>query len=101
MSHPLRKHRIADTSLEAYASVKPKLSERQQRALSAITCAQHGLTREELSRVVGLPIQTICGIARALLDRRLITEDGKRATSSGCAASVLKVARPTDRGMLF
>jgi hypothetical protein len=50
------------------------------------------LTRDEIAIATGIPLQSLCGIVRRLLDEgRLIETEATRATRTGSDAAVLVV----------
>ena len=87
-----KRHRMAETSLEAYAKILPKLSDRKRKAFSFIASRTNGATNDELSECFGWPPQSMPSITGSLRDAGLIIESGdKRLTRFGHPASVWRV----------
>lgn len=88
------------TSQLARESAKPKRQTRCSQVIDSITSAGgRGLTRDELSVTLKLPIQSICPLVKTLLTAGRIRETPqKRPTRSGRDAYVLVMAcTPMDR----
>lgn len=93
---PPHRHYI-ETQHEAALNVAEKFPNRKRQIIRALRSApKTGLTREELSHDLGLPIQSICGVVKPLIDEgrieyRIDPETGKpfkRPTLSGNNAYV-------------
>ncbi|MEM7784957.1 MAG: hypothetical protein AAF939_03225 [Planctomycetota bacterium] len=85
-------HQSADTSLAAFEQVKPKLSSRKLEILNRLLFAgTEGLTRYELAFRMRIPVQSITGPVKSLVDSGDIFETGdKRPTPMGATSKVLQ-----------
>ena len=91
---PHRAH--IETQHEAAQAIVRKVPRRRAQIREALRKAECGLTREELSTVLNLPIQSICGQIKPMMDRgeidyQIDPETGKwlkRPTLSGLKAYV-------------
>ena len=64
------------------------MSERQQRAFELVQ-RHDGLTNDELSDLMGLPIQSVCPVANSLFRAGKIIDSGeRRPTRTGAMARV-------------
>lgn len=98
---PPHRHYI-ETQHEAAINVAEKVPARRRAVLFALRTAKCGLTREELSHDLGLPIQSICGVVKPMIDDgqieyRIDPETGKphkRPTLSGNNAYVCFAVEP-------
>jgi len=87
------KHRTHKNSRDAYASIAETLPACRRRVYETI--ARGGrLTRQEVSEVSGMPINTVCGRVRELLDSHLIREDASIVVDSRSRALLTVV--PTE-----
>ena len=88
-----RGHDTAETSVAALQSVLPLVSKRKQAILALLDQAGvAGLTRYELSDSMGIPIQSVCGRARELVQSDHVVEAGDtRPSPSGRASKVLRL----------
>ena len=88
-----RSHDTAETSVAALQSVLPLVSKRKQAILAQLDQAGvTGLTRYELSDSMGIPIQSVCGRARELVQADHVVEVGDtRPAPSGRASKVLRL----------
>ena len=88
-----RSHDTAETSVAALQSVLPLVSKRKQAILALLDQAgAAGLTRYELSDSMGVPIQSVCGRARELVQAVHVVEVGDtRPAPSGRASKVLRL----------
>lgn len=84
-------HRTSPLSRKARNDARPREGSRAAIVLTAVSVrGEHGLTRDELAEQTGIPLQSLCGIVRRLLDDRLLVEtDATRPTRTGSAAAVL------------
>ena len=76
---------------EAYADSVAEHPDQRSRVLLAISKARvDGVTREELSQLLGLPIPSICGRVNELKKLDLVVDtERRRETSSGRKAAVI------------
>ena len=88
-------HDTAETSVAALQSVLPLVSKRKQAILALLDQAGvTGLTRYELSDSIGIPIQSVCGRARELVQADHVVEVGDtRPAPSGRASKVLRLSQ--------
>lgn len=85
-----------ETQHEAALAIAAKVPKRRVLIRDALRKAECGLTREELSTVLNLPIQSICGQVKPMMDRgeidyQIDPDTGtwlKRPTHSGQKAYV-------------
>ena len=68
---------LLDTSLGAYQSVKPELGSRQAAVLDVIQYLKSP-SNAEISRFMGLPINSITGRTNELRKKGLVKDAGKR-----------------------
>lgn len=71
---------IQDTSMEAYQNIKPELGSRQKVVLDVIRHL-NSPTNVEISRYLGLPINTITPRVNELRKKGLVCNAGKRNCS--------------------
>ena len=94
-SHPVtltkKPHRVADTSVEALKAVRPKNKGRKLAIENHLLVSGHsGLTRHELAIEMSIPLSSVCGLVRSMLDSKAILEPGaRRETPNGQMAKVL------------
>ena len=90
-----RGHDTAETSVAALQSVLPLVSKRKQAILALLDQAgAAGLTRYELSGKMTVPIQSVCGRARELVQADHVVEVGdSRPAPSGRASKVLRLPK--------
>lgn len=69
-----------DTSRDAFAEHREtgKLGKQQQQVFAVLTRTGQAFTRAELAARTGLPVSSICGRVRELLDLKVIVEDPRR-----------------------
>lgn len=60
------------TSLEAYADIKENLGERQMQVLNALEKFPNGLSNLQISRVLGLAINSVTPRVKELRDKGLV-----------------------------
>ncbi len=74
---------MRDTSREAFADHKEtgRLGKQQQAVFSALTRSGLAFTRAELAQHMGIPVASICGRVKELLDLKVIVEDARRPCS--------------------
>lgn len=77
--------RTATTSLEAfYGTPAITLQDREKQVLSAFSSPDDTHTRQQLVRLVGMPINAICGRVRSLLDKGALVIRGElRCANTG------------------
>ena len=91
-----------ETQHEAALATAEKVPKRRVMIREALRKAERGLTREELSTVLNLPIQSICGQVKPMMDQgeidyQIDPETGKwfkRPTRSGNNAYVCFLVEP-------
>ena len=71
---------VTDTSLSAYQSFAGTnyFSAKEKQVMNAFADTTVTLTRQQLVQAAGMPINCVCGRARALLDRRVLSVRGVR-----------------------
>ena len=70
--------RTATTSLEAFYSTPAiTLQDREKQVLAAFSGPDDTHTRQQLVRLVGMPINAICGRVRSLLDKNALVVRGE------------------------
>lgn len=77
----LRRNRMADTSLDAFAYIKP-LRKTDQAYLLNLLRLRGPMTRPELATASGISLQTVCGRVNDLLRAKLVEKTGERR--EGC-----------------
>ena len=77
--------RTATTSLEAfYGTPATYLQDREKQVLAAFSSPDDTHTRQQLVRLVGMPINAICGRVRSLLDKNALVVRGElRCANTG------------------
>lgn len=86
---------MRSTSRDALAEHKEtgKLGAQQQKVFSVLTRTGMAFTRAELAARTGLPVSSICGRVRELLDLRVIVEDSRRPCAvTGKSAHAVRAA---------
>ena len=68
---------IVDTSLDAFQSIKPELGSRQAAVFDVIQYLKSP-SNAEISRFMGLPINSITGRTNELRKKGLVKDTGKR-----------------------
>lgn len=89
---------VADTSREAYQEIKTngKKVTGQQRVIAFLSKSNDSFTRAEIATYSGLPLSTVCGRVRELIDSGLIEEplNGRRKCSiRGTKAKTVQLYR--------
>ena len=69
---------IQQTSLLAYEDLKPSLQKREAQVLEVIKKAKAGITNNEISRYLHLPINCITGRTNTLVKKGLVYNLQKR-----------------------
>lgn len=70
--------RTATTSLEAFCGTPAiTLQDREKQVLAAFSSPDDTHTRQQLVRLVGMPINAICGRVRSLLDKGALVVRGE------------------------
>lgn len=83
----------SDTSKAAAKSVKLVAGSRRERVFECIAASPMGRTNEEISDLLGWPIQSVCGRVRELAVDKHIKDSGRRRpTKSGRKATVWETA---------
>ena len=72
------KHRMATTSLEAFhgASIHD-WNNKERQVMAAFTSPEITYTRQQLTRVIGMSINGVCGRVRSLLDKSALVVRGE------------------------
>jgi len=84
-----------DTSRDALAEHKEtgRLGKQQQVVFAVLTRSGQAFTRAELAANTGLPVSSICGRVKELLDLQVVVEDPRRPCSvTGKAAHPVRSA---------
>lgn len=97
---PTSHHRTAPTSRDALRAAAPRAGTRAARVLGHLTAAgNRGATRDEIADALGVPIQSLCSVVRALLDAGHALEiDRTRPTRLGRPAAVIIARHIADGG---
>ena len=74
---------VAETSLEAFASVQPLLPDLEQRVLEFVAAQPNGATNDEIALGLGLKLQTVCPTRHALVEKGELIKRGRRANQHG------------------
>lgn len=83
---------IAETSVRAYRAVKPFLNGKRAQIYEFMKKRPNGATRQEISRALGEPINSVCGRVNELLERGYLVVVGtKKDAVTGHSAEILKV----------
>ena len=96
-------HNGTETSREAAEAAKPNIHAGEARVLRALMVHPHGLTRDQLASVTGMPTATVCARCNALIklgeiEGKIDPDTGKkmkRSTKAGRGAEVLFVSSIT------
>jgi len=92
---PSRGRGMRDTSRDGLAEHRSsgKLGAQQQQVFAALTKSGQAFTRAELAANTGLPVSSICGRVKELLDLQVVVEDPRRPCSvTGKAAHPVRSA---------
>ena len=82
---------IAQTSLKAYRAIKPFLNGKRAQVYECFKLHPNGATRQEISRALGEPINSVCGRTNELIERGyLIVVGTKKDAVTGHSAEILK-----------
>ena len=82
---------IAQTSLKAYRAIKPFLNGKRAQVYEFIEKRPNGATRQEISRALGEPINSVCGRVNELLGRGYLVVAGtKKDAVTGHSTEILK-----------
>ena len=82
---------IAQTSIKAYRAIKPFLNGKRAQVYEFMEKRLNGATRQEISRALGEPINSVCGRANELIKRGyLIVVGTKKDAVTGHSAEILK-----------
>lgn len=82
---------IAETSLKAYRAIKPFLNGKRAEIYEFMKKRPNGATRQEISRALGEPINSVCGRVNELLERGYLVVVGtKKDAVTGHSAEILK-----------
>lgn len=84
-------HNRTETSRAAARAIEPQAGTKRAKVLAYVRIkGLCGATREEIAAGCRMPIQTVCGRVKELLDAGLLREsDTKRTTVAGVAAKVV------------
>jgi DNA-binding NarL/FixJ family response regulator len=69
---------IQQTSLMAYDEIRPSLQKREMEVLEVIKKARFGITNNEISKFLNLPINCITGRTNSLVKKKKVKNSGKR-----------------------
>lgn len=70
--------RTAITSIEAfYGTPVLSLQDREKQVMAAFTSPDVTYTRQQLARVIGMPLHGVCGRVRSLLDKSALAVRGE------------------------
>jgi ATP/maltotriose-dependent transcriptional regulator MalT len=69
---------IQQTSLMAYDEIRPSLQKREMEVLEVIKKAKIGITNNEISHYLSLPINCITGRTNGLVKKGKVKNGGKR-----------------------
>lgn len=82
---------ITQTSLKAYRAIKPFLNGKRAQVYEFIEKRPNGATRQEISRALGEPINSVCGRVNELVAQGYLAVVGtKKDTVTGHSAEILK-----------
>lgn len=82
---------IAQTSLKAYRAIKPFLNGKRAQIYEFVEKRPNGATRQEISRALGEPINSVCGRVNELLGRGYLVVVGtKKDAVTGHSVEILK-----------
>ena len=77
------KTNMATTSLEAFYSTPTRdWSNKEKQVMAAFTGPDVTYTRQQLSRVIGMPLHGVCGRVRPLLDKSALAVRGEAKCSA-------------------
>ena len=83
---------IAETSIKAYRAIKPFLNGKRAQIYEFIKKRPNGATRQETSRRLKEPINSVCGRVNELLGRGYLVVVGtKKDAVTGHSTEILKV----------
>lgn len=99
---------VAETSIAAYYSMSPAvdLQPKERRIMELFEAAlARGkpikLTRQQISQIVGMPINGVCGRINSLLTKKALIEDGERIDPVTHKAQKLLALPVLEQGELF
>lgn len=87
---------IAETSLEAYQKVKPKINNRQRIVLDVIK-VNGAITNEGISDALGWPINQVTPRVNELRYAGFVGEEGRGMNRTGYSAKLWSARDPNDR----
>nr|DAS58526.1 MAG TPA: MarR family [Caudoviricetes sp.] len=83
---------IAETSIKAYRTIKPFLNGKRAEIYEFMKKRPNGATRQEISRRLKKPINSVCGRVNELLGRGYLVVVGtKKDAVTGHSTEILKV----------
>ena len=83
---------IAETSAKAYRAIKPFLNGKRAQIYEFMKKRPNGATRQEISRALGEPINSVCGRVNELVAQGYLAVIGtKKDAVTGHSAEILKV----------
>lgn len=91
---------VRDTSLEAFFSGYPDLQEMEVLVLSVFG-PDTRLSRQQISEVARLPINTVCGRVNSLMTKGALVEEGERRDPVTRKKQALLRLPVGDQGELF
>jgi hypothetical protein len=85
---------VRDVSIESYHVMGPKLGEQQRRIVSYLAKYAHrDFTRAELAEGLGLPVSSVCGRVKELMQAHILVEGQRRPDRrTGIASHPLRLA---------
>ena len=91
MAH-LYDHNTKQTSLEAYESIKVDGTKKSQtESILFLIIERPGLSRQDISKALGIAINAVCGRINELLKEGMIVENGTKKGNSGRKQAKLEV----------
>lgn len=87
---------IAETSLEAYEKVKPKINNRQKIVLDVIK-VNGAITNEGISFALGWPINQVTPRVNELRHMGMVGEEGRGMNQTGYSAKLWSYRDPNDK----
>ncbi len=85
---------VAETSIKAYRTIKPFLNGKRAQVYEFMKKRPNGATRQEISRALGEPINSVCGRVNELLGRGYLVVVGtKKDAVTGHSTEILKITQ--------
>lgn len=89
---------VANTSREAYQSIKKKLG-RNQSIVYRTLKAKSRASREQLADMLGWPINEVTPRVRELIDYGMVSTDGRMVAKSGKSVEALVIRDLNDKNL--